>query len=150
MDLRRYLDTFDDVFKAASLFASDVQDLMHAENIDLDIQTTLPLRRISKKPKKHDQLCEDEELSKTLWDEHISSRQHKQDSDSQSDEENDEDVLDLDQAAKDAMCFSGSGLDSWASGLRLATRALTTQSDPASDNAMMRSTMERDRPKGAC
>ncbi|KAL4714973.1 hypothetical protein ACJJTC_003124 [Scirpophaga incertulas] len=37
------------------------------------------------------------ELSKTLWDEHIYSRQHKQDSDSQSDEENDEDVLDLDQ-----------------------------------------------------
>ncbi|XP_022816963.1 uncharacterized protein LOC111349884 [Spodoptera litura] len=60
MDLRRHLDTFDDVFKAASLFASDVQDLMHAENIDLDVQTTLPLRRISKKPKKHEQLCEDE------------------------------------------------------------------------------------------
>ncbi|XP_047024158.1 lactase-phlorizin hydrolase-like [Helicoverpa zea] len=40
---------------------------------------------------------------------HVS--QHKQDSDSQSDEENDEDVLDLDQAAKDAMCFSRSGLD---------------------------------------
>ncbi|KAK9886285.1 hypothetical protein WA026_015796 [Henosepilachna vigintioctopunctata] len=37
------------------------------------------------------------ELSKTLWDEHIPPRQHKTDSDSQSDEENDEDVLDLDQ-----------------------------------------------------
>ncbi|GBP93646.1 hypothetical protein EVAR_66892_1 [Eumeta japonica] len=58
--------------------------------------------------------------------------QHKQDSDSQSDEENDEDVLDLDQAAKDAMCFSGSGLDSLASGLRSATRALPAQSDPTS------------------
>lgn len=47
MNLQRHLDTFDDVFNAANLFASDVQNLMHAENIDIDIQTTLPLRRTS-------------------------------------------------------------------------------------------------------
>lgn len=33
---------------------------MQVENIDIDIQTTVPLRRISKKPKKHDELCQDE------------------------------------------------------------------------------------------
>ncbi|CAH1640193.1 unnamed protein product [Spodoptera littoralis] len=65
------------------------------------------------------------ELSKTLWDEHISPRQHKQDSDSQSDEENDEDVLDLDQAAKDAMCFSRCGLDVCESCIPCACKLLS-------------------------
>ncbi|GBP14541.1 hypothetical protein EVAR_7808_1 [Eumeta japonica] len=157
MNLRRYLYTFDDVFKAASLFASDIQDLMHAENIDLDVQTTLSLRRISKKSNNenlmNDAACLDSknfnkinengilndalktlvsianvdrellskelesfannfnELSKILWDEHICPSQHNQYSDLQSEEEDDEDVLDLDQTAKDAMCFSRSGLD---------------------------------------
>lgn len=189
--------------------------LMQAENIDIDIQTTLLLRRISKKPKKHDELCQDEvallaadpkrfysisvykviintalvkinkkfiynedlirdaacldpknfneinkngipndalkslasianvdrellskelesfansfnELSKTLWDEQVSPRQHKQDmndSDSQSEEEDDEDVLD--QTAKDAMCFSRSGLDVCQSCIPCACKLLS-------------------------
>ncbi|KAL4710258.1 hypothetical protein ACJJTC_003538 [Scirpophaga incertulas] len=56
-------------------------------------------------------------------------QQHKQDSDSQSDEENDEendeDVLDLDQVAKDAMCFSGSGLDVCQSCIPCACKLLS-------------------------
>ncbi|GBP11529.1 hypothetical protein EVAR_93008_1 [Eumeta japonica] len=48
---------------------------------------------------------------KITEDEHISSSQHNQDSDLQSEKEDDEDVLDLDQTRKGAMCFPRSGLD---------------------------------------